>query len=310
MVTPVEPLSEQIHLLGDLLGRTIEEQEGRGLFERVEEARALAKSSRAGETGAREQLLTLAHGLSLPEARGVVKSFTTYFQLVNLAEEQERVRVLHERSLEAAADGRPIGESAGAAVRQLASEGVTADQMQAVLDRLYVQPVLTAHPTEAKRRTILAKLRRIATGLARLDFSTLTPEQQRDVLEGIGEEIVALWQSDETRLRQPSVLDEVRNGLYFFDEVLFDLAPVLYRSLDDALAEAYPDRRFTVPPFLRFGSWIGGDRDGNPFVTVAITEETLREHKATVLKLYQRSLDRMHGHLERVSSLRHLHCSG
>lgn len=297
MTTPTEPLSERIHLLGDLLGRTIEEQEGCGLFERVEEARALAKSSRAGENEAREKLVALAHSLPLPEARGVVKAFTTYFQLVNLAEEQERVRVLHERAFRAAAEGRPMGESVGAAIRQLASDGVTHDQLQAALDRLYVQPVFTAHPTEAKRRTILAKLRRIAAGLARLDFSALTPEEQRDALDRIGEEIVALWQSDETRLRQPSVLDEVRNGLYFFDEVLFDLAPVLYRSLDDALAEAYPGEQFVVPPFLRFGSWIGGDRDGNPFVTVAVTEETLREHKATVLKLYQRSLDRMHGHL-------------
>ncbi|MGE5603887.1 MAG: phosphoenolpyruvate carboxylase, partial [Nitrososphaerales archaeon] len=208
-----------------------------------------------------------------------------------------RVRVLHERAFKAASDGRPMGESVGAAIRELASDGVASEQMQAVLDRLYVQPVFTAHPTEAKRRTILAKLRRIATTLARLDFSALTPEEERDAVDMIGEEIVALWQSDETRLRQPTVLDEVRNGLYFFDEVLFDLTPVLYRSLEDALAEIYPGAAFTVPPFLRFGSWIGGDRDGNPFVTVAVTEATLREHKATVLRLYQRSLDRMHGHL-------------
>ncbi len=297
MTTPIEPLSEQIHLLGDLLGHTIEEQEGCDLFERVEEVRALAKRSRAGETGARDQLLALAQRLSLPEARGVVKAFTTYFQLVNLAEEQERVRVLHERAFRAAGEGRPIGESIAAAIRHLAANGATRQEMQAVLDRLYVQPVFTAHPTEAKRRTILAKLRRIASSLARLDFTALTPEEERDMLERISEEIVALWQSDETRLRQPSVLDEVRNGLYFFDEVLFDLAPRLYRSLDDALAAAYPGQAFNVPPFLRFGSWIGGDRDGNPFVTVAVTEETLREHKATALKLYQRGLDRMHGHL-------------
>lgn len=297
MTTPTEPLSEQIHLLGDLLGRTIEEQEGCSLFERVEEVRALAKSSRAGDAAAREQLLQLAHGLALSEARGVVKAFTTYFQIVNLAEEQERVRVLHARAFKAAAESRPMGENVSAAIRELAGDGVTAEQMQAVLDRLYVQPVFTAHPTEAKRRTILAKLRRIASTLARLDFTALIPEEQRDALDRIGEEIVALWQSDETRLRQPGVLDEVRNGLYFFDEVLFDLAPVLYRSLDDALAEVYPGYAFNVRPFLRFGSWIGGDRDGNPFVTVSVTEEALREHKGTVLRLYQRGLDRMHGHL-------------
>lgn len=297
MTTPTEPLSQQIHLLGDLLGHTIEEQEGCSLFERVEEVRALAKGSRAGDSAAREQLVNLAHGLPLPEARGVVKAFTVYFQLVNLAEEQERVRVLHERAFKAASDGRPMGESVGAAIRELASEGITSEQMQAVLDRLYVQPVFTAHPTEAKRRTILAKLRRIANALARLDFTALTSEEEREEVDRVAEEIVALWQSDETRFRQPTVLDEVRNGLYFFDEVLFDLTPVLYRSLEDALAETYPGATFMIPPFLRFGSWIGGDRDGNPFVTTGVTEETLREHKATVLRLYQRSLDRMHGHL-------------
>lgn len=296
MTTP-DPLSAQIHLLGDLLGATIVEQEGQPLLDLVEQVRALAKNGRAGDAPARRELLRLAEGLSLPDARGVIKAFTTYFQLINLAEEGERVRVLHDRAHRAHAESRPIGESVGAAIRQLAQDGVTPDQMRGLLARLTVQPVFTAHPTEAKRRTILAKLRRIGNVLSRFDFSELTPEEERDALDTVREEIVALWQSDETRLRQPTVLDEVRNGLYFFDDVLFDLAPVLYRSLEDALLAAYPGESFTVPPFLRFGSWIGGDRDGNPFVTVAVTEETLREHKAAALRLYQRGLDRMHGHL-------------
>jgi phosphoenolpyruvate carboxylase len=301
LTTATDPLSAQIHLLGDLLGETIVEQEGQALLDLVEQVRSLAKAGRAGDAAARHDLLRLAQSLSLPDARGVIKAFTTYFQLVNLAEEGERVRVLHQRARNAVGAGSPrpapISESVGAAIRQLAADGVTADQMRALLDRLYVQPVFTAHPTEAKRRTILAKVRRIANVLSRFDFTELTPEEERDALETVREEIVSLWQSDETRLRQPTVLDEVRNGLYFFDDVLFDLAPVLYRSLEDALAAAYPGETFAIPPFLRFGSWIGGDRDGNPFVTVSVTEETLREHKAAALRLYQRALDRMHGHL-------------
>ncbi len=296
MTTP-DPLSAQIHLLGDLLGETIVAQEGQTLLDLVEQVRALAKQGRSGDIDARRNLLRLAESLSLPDARGVIKAFTTYFQLVNLAEEGERVRVLHQRAHRAHAEGRPIAESAGAAIRQLAADGITPDEMRGLLDRLYVQPVFTAHPTEAKRRTILSKLRRIGGVLSRFDFTELTPDEERDALETVREEIVSLWQSDETRLRQPTVLDEVRNGLYFFDDVLFDLAPVLYRSMDDALREAYPGEKFVVPPFLRFGSWIGGDRDGNPFVTVPVTEETLREHKAAALRLYQRGLDRMHGHL-------------
>jgi phosphoenolpyruvate carboxylase len=292
-----DPLSAQIHLLGDLLGETIVEQEGQRLLDLVEQVRALAKQGRSGELDARRDLLRLAQSLSLPDARGVIRAFTTYFQLVNLAEEGERVRVLHARAHRAHAVTHPIGESIGAAIRHLAADGVTSNEMRDLLDRLYMQPVFTAHPTEAKRRTILAKLRRIANVLSRFDFTKLTPEEERDALETVREEIVSLWQSDETRLRQPTVLDEVRNGLYFFDEVLFDLAPVLYRSLEDALRAAYPGEKIAIPPFLRFGSWIGGDRDGNPFVTVSVTEETLREHKAAALRLYQRALDRMHGHL-------------
>jgi phosphoenolpyruvate carboxylase len=297
MTEPQERISDQIHLLGDLLGRTLIEQEGQTLYDRVEEVRGLAKARRSGDAVSSARLLTLAEELSLPEARGIIKAFTSYFQLVNLAEEQERVRVLRERSFRAAEENRSVGETIAAAVTQLSAEGVTAEEMQALLDRLYVQPVFTAHPTEAKRRTILSKLRRMAVVLNRLDFERPTPEEMRAAEQNLLEEIVSLWQSDETRMRQPSVMDEVRNGLYFFDDVLFDLIPELYAELAETLADRYPGHTFTIPPFLRFGSWIGGDRDGNPFVTVGVTEETLREHKALALRLYQRGLDRMHGHL-------------
>ncbi len=292
-----EILSDQIHLLGDLLGQTIIEQEGCSLFELVEECRALAKARRMGDAEAHARLLARIEGLGLAEARGVLKAFAAYFQLINLAEEQERVRVLHQRAQRAHTEGRAVGETLAAAVRQLHGEGVTAAAMQDLLDDLAIQPVFTAHPTEAKRRTVLAKLRRMAFVLHELDFHTPTPNEVAEAHATLREEIVALWQSDETRLRQPSVMDEVRNGLYFFDEVLFDLVPALYRRLEAALAESYPGHPFRIPRFLQFGSWIGGDRDGNPFVTPAVTEEALREHKALALRLYQRGLDRMHGHL-------------
>jgi phosphoenolpyruvate carboxylase len=297
MTEPQERISDQIHLLGDLLGQTLIEQEGQALYDRVEEVRGLAKARRSGDAVSSARLLALAEELSLPEARGVIKAFTSYFQLVNLAEEQERVRVLRERAFRAAAEGRTVGETIGAAVAQLAAEGINAEEMQTLLDRLYVQPVFTAHPTEAKRRTILSKLRRMSIMLNMLDFEKPTPEETRKVGQSLLEEIGSLWQSDETRLRQPSVMDEVRNGLYFFDDVLFDLVPSLYTELSESLADRFPGHAFTIPPFLRFGSWIGGDRDGNPFVTVSVTEETLREHKGLALRLYQRALDRMHGHL-------------
>jgi len=289
-------LSEQVHLLGDLLGETIVEQEGRPLFDLVEEVRGLAKAHRAGDEGAGERLLRRVEALPLAESRGVVKAFATYFKLVNAAEEEERVRVLRRRERDAHAAGASATESIGAAVAELRASGVTAEEMQPLLDRLLIMPVFTAHPTEAKRRTILTKLARIASVLRRLDLEAPTPEEERAAHEVLREELVSLWQTEETRAYKPGVMDEVRNGLYYFETTLHDLAPEVAFALERAVAACYPGLR--VPPaFLRFGSWIGGDRDGNPLVTAAVTEETLRAHQDLALRLLRRGIERLHGHL-------------
>ncbi|HEX6737234.1 MAG TPA: phosphoenolpyruvate carboxylase [Vicinamibacteria bacterium] len=290
-------MSEQVHLLGDLLGQTIIEQEGRGLFELVEEIRALAKAHRAGDAEAGERLLRRVEALPLPEARGVVKAFASYFQLVNLAEEQERVRILRRRARLAHEKGEPMDETIAEAAQSLRQLGLPPAEVQGLLDRLHIMPVFTAHPTEAKRRMVLLKLTRLNDALNALDFGDPTPEEAEAALESLREELVSLWQSDETRARPPTVIDEVRNGLYHFERTLFDLAPEFARKLERALAREYPGQAFTLPPFLRFGSWVGGDRDGNPNVTVAVTEETLREHKAMALRLYLRALDDLRAHL-------------
>jgi len=290
-------LGEQIHLLGDLLGETIVEQEGQAVFELVEEIRGLAKAHRSGDPAAGQRLLALVEELPLARARPVVKAFAAYFQLVNLAEEEERVRVLRERARAAGEAGEPMDETIAAAIHRLREEGLDAAQVQALLDGLFIMPVLTAHPTEAKRRTVLTKLNLIAETLHELDFHMPVPAETQAAIDLLREGILSLWQTDETRTRQPDVLDEVRNGLYYFDNTLFDLVPQVYADLSRALEQAYPGHRFDVPVFLRFGSWIGGDRDGNPNVTLAVTEETLREQKGLALRLYQRAIDRMHGHL-------------
>ena len=295
-MTP-DALSTQIHLLGDMLGRIIIEQEGPEVFDLVERIRGLAKAHRNGAKEAGEQLLALVE--SLPRERGqvVVKAFASYFQLVNLAEEEERVRRLRLRAWSAHDAGVPMPETIAAAFAHLREAGLVAAEVQALLDRLAILPVITAHPTEAKRRTVLTKLTRIRNVLHEMDFHTPVPSEVMALRALLREEILSLWQTDDTRWRQPTVLDEVRNGLYYFDNTLFDLAPQLYDELQDALAQFYPETQFQIPTFLRFGSWIGGDRDGNPFVTMVVTEQTLREQKARVLRLYQRSIDRMHGHL-------------
>ncbi len=302
MASERDRLSEQVHLLGDLLGETIVEQEGRSLFDLVEDVRGLAKAHRAGDGAAGERLLRRVEALPLAESRGVVKAFATYFKLVNLAEEQERVRVLRRREREAHATGGSATETIAAAVRELRESGVSPTEVQALLDRLLIMPVFTAHPTEAKRRTILTKLARIADVLRGLDLGSPTPEEERAAHEALREELVSLWQTEETRAYKPDVMDEVRNGLYYFETTLHDLAPEVAASLERAVAEHYPGAR--VPPaFLRFGSWIGGDRDGNPFVTVAATEETLRAHHDLALRLLRRGIERLHGHLSTTERL-------
>jgi phosphoenolpyruvate carboxylase len=302
MTADRDRLSDQIHLLGDLLGHTIIEQEGEPLFELVEEVRGLAKSHRAGDEVAGERLLRRVESLPLAESRGVVKAFATYFKLVNLAEEQERVRVLRRREREAHATGASAIETIGAAVHELKQAGVGPDELQALLDRLLIMPVFTAHPTEAKRRTILTKLAHIADVLRSLDFERPGPEQERAAHEELREEIVSLWQTEETRAYKPDVMDEVRNGLFYFETVLYDLAPEVVGSLERAAAAHYPGARVN-PSFLRFGSWIGGDRDGNPFVEPAITEETLRAHHELALRLLRRGIERLHGHLSTTERL-------
>lgn len=295
MSTHHTELRRQVNFLGTLLGETIVEQEGERLFALVERVRHLAKAGREGDAAAQETLLQLIEALPLEDARVVVKAFASFFQLVNLAEDQERVRVLHRRLLQAAAEGQPMSETIADAVRRLHEQGLSATEVQALLDRLLVVPVLTAHPTEAKRRTVLIKLARIAAQLHRREFYSPTPAEDAEVEALIREEITSLWQTEETRTRKPTVMDEVRNGLYYFEHTLFDLVPRLYADLEEALARYYPGVAFHIPQFLRFGSWIGGDCDGNPFVTPAVIEETLRSHKALALRLYQQAIERMYG---------------
>ncbi|MGK2859411.1 MAG: phosphoenolpyruvate carboxylase [Thermoanaerobaculia bacterium] len=295
---PRNRLSDEIHLLGDLLGETIAEQEGRELLDLVEEIRALAKRHRAGDESAGTEMLAAIRALPLGKARIVAKAFATYFQLINLAEDQQRVRVLCERETDAEAETRPMAETLAAAFATLRDGGATPAKIGEIVESLRVVPVLTAHPTEARRRTVLGKLERLRSALERLDADDCAPSEKRETIEAIREEIASLWQTDESRSRRPEVLDEVRTGLYFFEEVLFDLVPRIARELARASGgQTASASHAELPLPLRFGSWIGGDRDGNPYVTPEITRAALVEQKRAVLKLYRRAIERMHGHL-------------
>lgn len=297
-------LRATIRFLGNLLGETIIEQEGQALFDLEEQIRALAKNWRAGDGSARGEIAAITERLIEEPQQGlaVLKAFTTYFQLVNLAEEQQRVRILRARRRVAEETGAPMGESMGQAVQRLRDEGLNADEVQALLANLLIMPVLTAHPTEAKRRTILVKLNSIAAALDELQRMSRLPSEREAIIEHIREEIVLLWQSDETRDRRPTVLDEVRNVLYYFETTLFRLLPRLYRELEGELAKAFPGANFTVRPFLRYGSWVGGDRDGNPNVTVDVTEEAIREQKESILKHYNVLVDELYNQLSTATT--------
>ena len=297
-----------VRQLGNLLGETIVEQEGQAIFDLVEELRALTRAQRQGDPDAGRQIERLTADLvgDLDGTLGVLKAFTTYFQLVNLAEEQQRVRVIRQRSAQAEENERHMPETIAAAVMRLRQGGTPPSEMRRLLDEMLIKPVFTAHPTEAKRRTILLKLLDLTRLLRELDAHVLLPSEKKENWRQIREIVVSLWQSDVNRDRRPDVLDEVREGLYFFDTTLFDLLPDIYSELNNALKREYPDSRFSdgeddasdrLPTFLRYGSWIGGDRDGNPFVTQDVTEDALRQQKEQALELYRRTVVGMYGHL-------------
>lgn len=286
-------LSKDIHLLGDMLGQVIRQQAGSDVFELEETIRSLAKARRADDDPAAENnLARLVDGMDTPLAEAIARAFTVYFELINLAEDNHRVRVLRER--ERQAYPAPLDESIPAAVAELKQAGVSHEAMARLLDRLDIELVFTAHPTEAKRRTLLSKLRRIAETLHDLEVRDLLPAEEARLKKDILAEITTLWLTERSRTSQPRVTDEVRTGLYYLNATLWDVVPQVYQAMAQALAEFYPG---LTPPerFLTFGSWIGGDRDGNPNVTAEVTIGTMHLHRHVAAERHHqvtRDLDR------------------
>ncbi|NND97484.1 MAG: phosphoenolpyruvate carboxylase [Pirellulaceae bacterium] len=276
-------LSTEIHLLGDLLGKVIRRQAGVGAFELEERFRALSKVRRHDPDSADEvatKIAEIVDELNLQQICEVARAFTLYFQLINVAEDHHRARVLRTRIK--AESPQPIAESIRAAIAELADAGVDDLQMQSILQGLHIESVFTAHPTEAKRRTLISKLKRIEEGLRKLDESNLLPAERARVKQGMLAEITIMWLTSQARQTKPTVTDEVKTGLYYFDQTIWDVVPKIYRELEESLAEHYPTTKLPNR-FLTFGSWIGGDRDGNPNVTAYVTAETFRLHRGMAL---------------------------
>lgn len=286
---PIEGLRDDVRVLGQVLGTVLREQMGAEIFETVESVRRTCIRLREHHDEAEEGALTsLFRSLSTGALVELTRAFTIYFHLVNLAEEHHRVRSLVRRDAERYPAPRP--ESVEAAIRDLARRGVAPDEIRTFLAGFELRPVLTAHPTEAKRRTVLEHLRRIAADIGGITGGYPNPRVQKRLIERLGEHVTALWQTDELRIDRPHPLQEVRNGLYHLAGAIYQVVPELYRDLDEALRVHYPGIEAPTKPLLVFGSWIGGDRDGNPSVTPAVTEETLRLQRAAILDLYIRDV--------------------
>lgn len=288
--TDRDSLGADIRLLGNMLGGVIRQVAGDTAFQLEEEVRARAKALRTSHSVEEaRRLRDELERLELPELRTLIRAFTVFFDLVNLAEQRARVRVLRHRARQA--DPLPIGESVESALRQLRLRGVGPEQLEAFLAEAQLVPTFTAHPSEARRRTILEKLARINAEMDRQERLDLLPREVELSRAAIVEEIESLWQSDLVRTLRPSVQDEVRQGLEVVEGALFDVVPRLYRELGSAVERVYPEVEGRLPPLLTFRTWIGGDRDGNPNVTHATTARAVTLQQQTILRFYLARMD-------------------
>jgi len=280
-----ELLRRDVKILGDMLGEVLVSQGGEALLETVERIRKMAKSLREEYSAElHEELKREIASLDAPTRKQVIRAFAVFFHLMNLAEQNSKIRKKRQYQLEDDWITQPL--SIEHAVESLKENQVDADAINKVLNTLSLELITTAHPTESTKPTILEIKKRIADILKKLDQQLLTKRERNMLRESLFNEVAILWQTDELRTHKPTVADEVQSGLYYFDNTLFDMLPKLHDELEANLAEQYPDAEWDVPNFLSFGSWIGGDRDGNPFVTHDVTWNTMIQQRDLVLKKY------------------------
>jgi phosphoenolpyruvate carboxylase len=289
-------LRRDVRFLGHILGEVLVHEGGNELLDIVEKLREMSKSLRAQFVPEiyeefKNTIRTLEPGIR----HHVIRAFAIYFQLVNIAEQNHRIR--RKRDYERSSGETVQPGSIESIVQELHSKNIPVSEVGEILSSISLELVMTAHPTEAMRRTVLDIHQRIANDVMELDNPTLTYREREQLREKLVGEVLTLWQTDELRDRKPRVIDEVRNGMFYFDETLFDVLPEVYHELERCLNKYYPDEKWHVPGFLRFGSWIGGDRDGNPSVTASVTRETLELQRQLALRKYEEGLKELMAHV-------------
>ncbi len=278
------PLRDDIRLLGGILGETLRQQEGEALFELVERVRRTAvRFARHSHPEARAEMAALLDPLPQAQAQVVVRAFSYFLQLANIAEDEHHVRRRRAHDL---AGSPPRPDSLPHVLQRLAGEGVDAEELAELLAHALVVPVLTAHPTEVQRQSLIHNHRLIADLLDQRERLQLTPEEAQHNLQQLGDAVLRLWQTRMLRPVRLNVIDEVRNGISYFEQTFFTELPRLYLQAQQQLRQRFAGRDWRLPPLLRIGSWIGGDRDGNPFVDADTLRQAMHLQSTAALEHY------------------------
>jgi phosphoenolpyruvate carboxylase len=289
-------LRSRVRLFGNLLGEVLHEQTGPEIFSAVETLRkGYIKLRKQDTPNLHARLSRVIDSLNPDDLTSVVRAFNLYFSLVNIAEESFQHR---QRRLQTRKHGHLWLGSFLQTMQEFHDEGVAPGQLQQLLNEALYLPVFTAHPTEAIRRTIMFALRRIFVISEKLDDTRLSHDEREEVRQELKQQIQVLWKTDEVRVHKPTVEDEIRNGLYFFRESLFEAVPRTYHYLEKSIRRIYGNAvnapAVSIPGgLLQFGSWIGGDRDGNPYVKPATTVLALRLHMQELLKAYLERIEEL-----------------
>ena len=283
-------LRDDIRLVGRVLGDTIRQQQGEAVFATVERIRQISIAfRREGDAAARRELEATLDSLSHERTIEVVRAFSYFSHLANIAEDQHSIRCMRAQSQGAAT---PVPGTIEDALVRLRAAGVPRAKLQALFDSILVSPVLTAHPTEVRRKSVLDRENEVANLLAERDRSSLTPAEAGAANTAMSRAILTLWQTSLLRRGQPTVIDEVASGLSYYDHTFLLELPRLYGDLEDGLAASDPGWNNTeLPSFIRMGSWIGGDRDGNPFVNAEVLRQAIEMQSKRVVDFY---LDELH----------------